>query len=384
MKRILYTLAFFVMAFALTGVRAAGIYDFEGWTTPSVNQNGWKCTGNYDVEVVANPTDRVAALTTFQTQSLRISNARTTQAFGDQTFSAPLANEAGETTEAQPTSTPGTRQSRFEAQFDLASYTGENQQGLAISVSPDNGEGARMSYLRFEDQTDGIHVIFVEVNGTTSPVNFVPTDIATVDHKAHHTFKFVIDFIDGPSNDVVRIYIDGALIRLGTSWENYYRYDSESQTPNLTRAVNCLLFLARGGAASANEHKGFLIDNVALASGPMLYDFNGFFAPVNNSGFVNKAKAGSAIPVKFSLGGDKGLNIFSAGYPKVQTVECDPSLPTDAVEQTQSAGVSSLSYDPVTDQYTYLWKTDKSWKGCKQLVLVFTDGPQHSALFSFK
>ena len=29
-----------------------------------------------------------------------------------------------------------------------------------ISVSPDNGQGARMSYLRFEDRADGVHVFF--------------------------------------------------------------------------------------------------------------------------------------------------------------------------------------------------------------------------------
>ena len=36
----------------------------------------------------------------------------------------------------------------------------------AMSVSPDNGSGGRMSYLRFEDQTDGVHVFF---NDVTNP-----------------------------------------------------------------------------------------------------------------------------------------------------------------------------------------------------------------------
>jgi hypothetical protein len=248
-----------------------------------------------------------------------------------------------------------------------------------------------MSYLKFVDKADadgegpdgdGIHVFFVEVIGTDNPANFVETPIATVDRGAH-TFKFVIDFFDGPSNDVVRIYLDGGLIRKGTSWENYYRYDSESQNHS-SRAINCLLFRAGGTAEPANLDKGFLIDNVSLASGPILYDFTGFFAPVNNSPTVNLAKAGSSIPVKFSLGGDKGLNIFAAGYPKFQTVACD-ALPTDAIEETTSAGGSSLSYDPATDQYTYVWKTEKSWKGsCRQLVLVFNDAEQHSANFTFK
>ena len=34
---------------------------------------------------------------------------------------------------------------------------------LHMTVSPDRGDGARMSYLRFEDQADGVHVFFVDV-----------------------------------------------------------------------------------------------------------------------------------------------------------------------------------------------------------------------------
>jgi hypothetical protein len=45
------------------------------------------------------------------------------------------------------------------------------------------------------------------------------------------------------------------------------------------------------------------------------YTFAGFFAPVDNRPIRNTVKAGSAVPVKFSLAGDHGLAIFTAGYP---------------------------------------------------------------------
>ena len=45
-----------------------------------------------------------------------------------------------------------------------------------------------------------------------------------------------------------------------------------------------------------------------------MYSFNGFFQPVDNL-LLNVAKAGSAIPVKFSLGGNVGLGIFRADLP---------------------------------------------------------------------
>jgi len=38
---------------------------------------------------------------------------------------------------------------------------------------------------------------------------------------------------------------------------------------------------------------------------------------------LNSAKAGSAIPIKFSLNGDQGLDIFQTGYPVSQEIDCD-------------------------------------------------------------
>lgn len=96
-------------------------------------------------------------------------------------------------------------------------------------------------------------------------------------------------------------------------------------------------------------------------------------------------KAGSAVPVKFSLSGDQGLNIFEAGYPKSQQIACDSTATVDGIEQTVTAGSSSLSYDATTDTYTYVWKTEKAWAGtCRQLVVKLNDGTFHRANFKFK
>jgi hypothetical protein len=54
-----------------------------------------------------------------------------------------------------------------------------------------------------------------------------------------------------------------------------------------------------------------------------VYDWTGFFSPVDNPEVdTNKAKAGSTIPVKFSLGGDQGLDIFESGYPNSVPMPC--------------------------------------------------------------
>jgi beta propeller repeat protein len=114
------------------------------------------------------------------------------------------------------------------------------------------------------------------------------------------------------------------------------------------------------------------------------YQFNGFFVPVNNGNVVNLVKAGRAVPVKFSLTGDMGLDILAADSPSSQQITCDAAAPIDLIETTLTAGGSSLSYDPATDQYTYVWKTDQAWTGtCRQLTVTFNDGATHTALFRF-
>jgi len=66
-------------------------------------------------------------------------------------------------------------------------------------------------------------------------------------------------------------------------------------------------------------------------------------------------------------------------------VSCSCGAPTDEIEQTVTAGSSSLQYDAASGQYTYVWKTDKAWAGsCRQLTVRLVDGTDHVALFQFR
>jgi uncharacterized repeat protein (TIGR01451 family) len=115
------------------------------------------------------------------------------------------------------------------------------------------------------------------------------------------------------------------------------------------------------------------------------YNFTGFFAPIDNLPAVNEMKAGQAAPVKFSLGGDQGLNIFAAGSPNSVQINCNTNDPIAPVEETETAGSSSLSYDAASERYKYTWKTESSWKNtCRQLTVTLRDGTVHQAKFKFK
>ena len=123
----------------------------------------------------------------------------------------------------------------------------------------------------------------------------------------------------------------------------------------------------------------------ATASYSVIYAWTGFFQPVDNLPVLNQVKAGAGVAVKFSLGGNQGLNIFAANSPASQQIVCDGGAPVSDIEETVSAGNSSLTYDATTGQYSYTWKTDKGWANtCRQLVVTLADGTQYLANFKFK
>jgi hypothetical protein len=50
-----------------------------------------------------------------------------------------------------------------------------------------------------------------------------------------------------------------------------------------------------------------------------------------------------------------------------------------------SAGASGLQYDPATDTYTYVWKSQKAWAETRRvLTLKLKDGSTHEADSQFK
>jgi hypothetical protein len=115
------------------------------------------------------------------------------------------------------------------------------------------------------------------------------------------------------------------------------------------------------------------------------YLFAGFFSPISNLPVLNTVKAGSAIPIKFSLSGNKGLNIFGADSPASGVIACNSADPAVDLMEIDTPGASGLTYDASSDQYQYNWKTLKAWEGtCRQLVVTLNDGTQHRANFKFK
>jgi hypothetical protein len=118
----------------------------------------------------------------------------------------------------------------------------------------------------------------------------------------------------------------------------------------------------------------------------VVYDFQGFYQPIDmGANVLNSVKGGSAVPVKFKLGGNAGLDVFRSGSPSSVAITCSSNAVIDVLEETVTASTSGLQYDAAAGQYVYVWKTTSAWaNSCRQLRVVFRDGTTVTANFKFK
>ena len=196
--------------------------------------------------------------------------------------------------------------------------------------------------------------------------------------------------VEGPGTALVVAAADGVLV-------NDFDADGDALTATVLDApAHGSVDLNPDGSFSYQPDEGFVgsdsftyvandgtIDSVpATVTIGVHYAFGEFLAPIDSGGVLNIVKAGQGVPVKFSLGGDYGLDVLQSATPS--TIACDSASQTDTVETTTTADASRLSYNAATGVYTYVWKTDKAWaNSCVMLTVTLADGVSHTALFKF-
>jgi uncharacterized repeat protein (TIGR01451 family) len=185
-----------------------------------------------------------------------------------------------------------------------------------------------------------------------------------------------------PANIVVYLPVNSSAVSMAVSYPAVTATDNCSTPTITTSKASGSVFLVGPTTVNATATDAAGNSSSCSFTVTVLYNFTGFFSPVGNPPVLNAVNAGRAIPVKFSLSGNKGLGIFPAGSPTSVGFDCGTSSEID-VQETLTAGGSSLSYGG--DQYNYVWKTESSWAGtCRQLRITLNDGSVHVANFKFK
>src|SRR5512140_63019 len=114
-------------------------------------QDGWGGQTPPGIAVNGSIDQQVSAVMAHGgSQSYRESSVFTTNSFGDQVFSPSLVDGAGEPGAITGGFTGGTLQPRFTATFWVHSATA-GAQNAHVVVSPDRGDGARMSWVQVSD-----------------------------------------------------------------------------------------------------------------------------------------------------------------------------------------------------------------------------------------
>lgn len=150
-----------------------------------------------------------------------------------------------------------------------------------------------------------------------------------------------------------------------------------------------------GGQLGSNEvcirgadSKGNVTTPPTCTTFMVTYQFDGFFEPVN-TGLVNNAKAGQAIPAKWRISDANGLGIDDAAsfaglysYP----VDCltQEGNASDAIEEYAAGESGLISHGDGNWQFN--WKTPKTYaNSCRAMYVEFNSGAiSPIVVFKFK
>jgi hypothetical protein len=142
-----------------------------------------------------------------------------------------------------------------------------------------------------------------------------------------------------------------------------------------TRSAGAKTFRVTARDGAGNE-------TTATVTYQVVYDFRGFFPPVDNPPDRNVVIAGRVVPVWWRLldaGRDGVTRLGDARLTSVE-IDCDTDAP---LGEPNEEGGRLLRLG--RGFYAILWRTSKDYAhSCRELTLALDDGTTHTALFRFR
>jgi hypothetical protein len=235
---------------------------------------------------------------------------------------------------------------------------------------------------------------FFEYDETTT-IKYFGTDIKG-NVGAVQTIKLSIDDVD-PTIEIVEPVDAGGVGGEGNPGN--YALGSEhvadfSCDDDDSGVISCVGTVADGAAfdTSTVGFHDFTVNAEDLAgnTASLTHTYNVYFPgnggllpPLLNASGQVPAGAGSAVPLKFSLGGvDYGLGIIADGFPRSAQVDCASEAVIGPWVPGVASGDSGFRY--TSTFYHYNWKTDPAWRGtCRVLQFQLIDNSVYELVFKF-
>jgi hypothetical protein len=330
---------------------------------------------------------------------------------------------------------------------DALSFTWTGPFGTASGAAPTVTLvlGSHTLTLTVEDGNGGTDTddVMIDVVDTTPPNLIVPSDQtleATGPDGAVDSFEATASDIADPVPSVACVPPSGSTFPLGTTTvtctatdgsgnqsEGSFIITVQDTTPPVVTAPPDVSVAATGpmtvvnlemtGAATATDAVGVVLGPTPDNSGPfepgihtvtwtaqdaagnvgsdmqtvtveVLFNFSGFFPPVENLPAVNRAKAGQGIPVKWQISDGNGGFVSDPDVVtgvQFTTVGCDTGTVLNGPGDAASKGRSGLRYDPSSQQFVFVWSTPGTLAGqCAEFIVNLSDCSSHRARFTFR
>jgi hypothetical protein len=260
-----------------------------------------------------------------------------------------------------------------------------------LTLTGDDGTGSGIDHIDYTLDGGAAHVYSGPIGGFSTGNHFVQyhaTDVAG--HvEATKLIAFKVDAVK-PSVTVTRP-ADGETFPLGKVVTAAYKCtDRES---GLDTCVGTVANGANLDTSTPGDHT-FTVTGTDKAGNQtvitrhyqVVYTWNGYFSPITNTGSgLNLVHAGDLVKLGFGLNGDRGLNVFAAGFPDSIAIACPGGTP-HSVPAGGAGTTPGLSYGVASGHYTYGWQTQASWAGtCRRFEIKLNDGSAtlHTADFMF-
>jgi Hemolysin-type calcium-binding repeat (2 copies). len=276
--------------------------DFEDFALgPITNgENGWYVAGGpgRDQEIVLDPDDPL-------NQMFRMSSDPSSADFAGP-YTPALADTSGE-----PQTTAD--YDSMQMTFTLKAFVPGDNSRLEVDFGIDPATD-RNNFMVIENTASGIRIATNEplLDGNWAVNSFAAftgnrTIVDGLDNTVAHQIQLVLTYLDGVDNDVIDIYVDGALVGQTTTFENYrvaVEGKDHATAAELNQTSRLFFRPSAGGAPTdgpGGQNQGFLFDDISYSV------FNSAGIDGTGNDLDNVITGNNLANVLSGLGGDDTL-----------------------------------------------------------------------------